>query len=370
LEKLARKTNLQLEKNASEFQVHGMFVSRCNQDGPVARAVTRLLNKKYAGALRRFGREKNDLALRALWKEAREQGDIPGSYWALLSHPAASDELKGEAFGDVHMLSHLVGAVNRADIRRLGELERKFANSEAKRLRARAAYKRRIDELVSQQREMKDRLASMAKETEGYRSKSKVNASEALQKENAALMRSLGAQTLELMRVNALQDAQGRKLDAYKRSLDRTRSELAESQAELRFFNKELERRSQSIGVCPPDCGLLGTSECPGPDLCGKRILYVGGRPNLAPYYRELVERKGGEFLHHDGGLDDSRQSLPRVLGGVDAVICPVDCVSHDACLRVKQVCKHNGKPFRMIRSSSLSSLVRTLDDLCATSVN
>ena len=48
----------------------------------------------------------------------------PGPYWALLTHPTANKDLIGEAFSDVHMLSHLVGAANRADIRRLQELER------------------------------------------------------------------------------------------------------------------------------------------------------------------------------------------------------------------------------------------------------
>ena len=50
-------------------------------------------------------------------------GDIPGAYWALLSHAAATETIVKKAFQDVHMLSHLVGAANRADIRRLRELE-------------------------------------------------------------------------------------------------------------------------------------------------------------------------------------------------------------------------------------------------------
>jgi hypothetical protein len=63
-----------------------------------------------------------------LWDDALRSGDIPGAYWALLTHPATTDELMKGAFGDVHMLSHLVGAANRADIRRRRALEAENAD--------------------------------------------------------------------------------------------------------------------------------------------------------------------------------------------------------------------------------------------------
>ena len=45
---------------------------------------------------------------------------------------AATDALMRRAFGDVHMLSHMVGAANRADIRRLRQLEEENAALSAK----------------------------------------------------------------------------------------------------------------------------------------------------------------------------------------------------------------------------------------------
>ena len=44
-----------------------------------------------------------------------------------------------------------------------------------------------------------------------------------------------------------------------------------------------------------------------------------------------------------------------------DAVIFPVDCVSHSSALEAKKLCKKMLKPFMPIRSSSLSSLVNGL---------
>jgi hypothetical protein len=59
----------------------------------------------------------------ALWASAVQRAEIPGAYWAVLTHPQATETLVRHVFGEVHMLSHLVGAANRADIRRLRELE-------------------------------------------------------------------------------------------------------------------------------------------------------------------------------------------------------------------------------------------------------
>jgi hypothetical protein len=45
-----------------------------------------------------------------------------------------------------------------------------------------------------------------------------------------------------------------------------------------------------------------------------------------------------------------------------DIVVCPVDCVSHDACLRVKSMCKQRGKPFLPLRNAGASSFHRALN--------
>ncbi len=75
---------------------------------------------------------------RRRWDDARRNGDIPGAYWAILTHPCVTDALVRRAFGDVHMLSHLVGSANRADIRRLHQLEEEKAALEDKLVRQQA----------------------------------------------------------------------------------------------------------------------------------------------------------------------------------------------------------------------------------------
>ncbi len=70
---------------------------------------------------------KDPEALLALWKDALKSDDIPPAYWAVMTHLHAIMSVRQAAFGDLHMLSHLVGAANRADIRRLVALEEKNA---------------------------------------------------------------------------------------------------------------------------------------------------------------------------------------------------------------------------------------------------
>ena len=48
--------------------------------------------------------------MKTLWNRCLRDGEVPGPYWALLTHPATTTDLALAAFGEVHMLSHMVGA--------------------------------------------------------------------------------------------------------------------------------------------------------------------------------------------------------------------------------------------------------------------
>ena len=100
------------------------------------------------------------------------------------------------------------------------------------------------------------------------------------------------------------------------------------------------------------------------PDLLGKRVLYVGGRPGTVVHLRSLIERHNGAFLHHDGGKEERDARLNEVLSQADLVVCPTDCVSHTACLRAKSFCKMAKKPFIILRSASRSSLANQLGEI------
>lgn len=117
-----------------------------------------------------------------------------------------------------------------------------------------------------------------------------------------------------------------------------------------------------------PDCSSCATQEGCLSDinLCGRCILYVGGRSRQCAQFRALVERQNGQFIHHDGGLHDGRLRLGSILPQADAVLCPLDCVSHDAANRVKQFCKRHGKRLVLLPRSSLAACTRGLNELVA----
>ncbi|MDO9414964.1 DUF2325 domain-containing protein [Pararhizobium sp.] len=98
--------------------------------------------------------------------------------------------------------------------------------------------------------------------------------------------------------------------------------------------------------------------------LEGRSFLYVGGRDCQVAHLRQIASNFGAELIHHDGGLREAVSRIDSVLPSVDCVFCPIDCISHDACLRVKTGCKKWGKAFVPLRNGSKSSLERALQSL------
>jgi len=60
--------------------------------------------------LNQCAKAKDAAAVAAFWDKAAKRGDIPGAYWAVLTHPATTHELVKRVFGEVHMLSHHGGS--------------------------------------------------------------------------------------------------------------------------------------------------------------------------------------------------------------------------------------------------------------------
>lgn len=370
LRRILKQADVKIDPGANDFQVHSTAASLCRRDCPCARAVDKALNRKYIGSVQRFAKAGNDAELRALWSQAKDAGAIPGAYWAVLRHPQASERLRAEVYGDVHMLSHMLGASNQADIRELHRVTRDVERLQRKHASLRTRSSARIRELTRSRKALQQTVQRLAKEAETLRQRNKSLAGKDLQAENSALQRSLGMQTLRLVEFKSqmrhteqLSQAKDRRLATLERELAAKAEEVAFLEAELAHQHGMNDCDGQCF-QCANGCEQAGTDQCPGPLLCGKRILYVGGRANLIRHYRELVERLGGVFRHHDGGLEESPRLLTKLVDGMDAVLCPLDCVSHDACRRIKEACRTGTPRFRALKSSGLSSLSRCLEHL------
>ena len=108
---------------ADDHELHVVGVMLAGRRDAGAKLLQRALDRRHGLAIKQYAKAKDEETLRRLWDESMRSSDIPGAYWALLSHAAATEAIVKKAFQDVHMLSHLVGAANRADIRRLRQLE-------------------------------------------------------------------------------------------------------------------------------------------------------------------------------------------------------------------------------------------------------
>ena len=118
LRRIARSEGLAIA-TPSDHELHSLGVRLAERrDGP-GKLLHKALDRRHAAAIKRFAAARDESSLEAEWQDALAAGAIPGGYWALLTHPCCSKRLVIRAFGEVHMLSHLVGASNRADIRRL-----------------------------------------------------------------------------------------------------------------------------------------------------------------------------------------------------------------------------------------------------------
>jgi hypothetical protein len=107
-----------------------------------------------------------------------------------------------------------------------------------------------------------------------------------------------------------------------------------------------------------------GTRQASLNSVRGKRIVYVGGRPGSNAALKRLVEAAGGDFVVHDGGVEDRKGLLAAALPGADIVVFPVDCVDHDSMNTLKRVCDRHQIDYYPLRTASVASFVELVDRL------
>ena len=342
LRALARKLKVQTVPGFSpDYQLHGFFVKEAENNGKPSKMLNKLLERRHAISIRRARTMKTADELVGFWQEAIETGDIPGPYWAILSHPLAPSELCERMFADVHMLSHLVGASNRADIRRLQDLEEHVDLLNAQLQRQRQHHQRKLNEKDTVIAELHDKLRTAQELPRPAR--------------DVPITDNLGAMIAELRNENARLSAMSVNTQTSHACAASKIEELESLVQSLRAENATLEHTLAGDAHSKED-------DCPF-DLGGRCLLYVGGHQHTVHRLRALVEDWNGRFLHHDGGVERSINELASAVTKADAVVFPTDCVSHSAANKVKRLCHQNMKPFVPLRTSGIASFVAGLRD-------
>jgi hypothetical protein len=344
-------------ERATDVEIHHAAVELAGEGGAGSKALHKALDERHELAIKRFREAKSENDLRRSWQECLANGEIPGAYWAVMTHPGATAELRGSIFGEVHMLSHLVGAANRADIRRLlaleqenGELKDK-ASRQQQRLQEMSAAHQRENRLL---RERAAWLSASAGRGEENHSADLVALIDELKSALAAKERALAHQTRR--RENAEQG-----LEHQLQTTRALNSRLAHALALTDALSAEAGALEHTLVRHLESSVAEGaTSEF----LEHKRVIYVGGRPGSNRAIKTLVENAGGELLVHDGGIEDRKGLLAAALPAADLVVFPVDCIDHDSMSTLKRVCERYRVPFHALRSASIASFSSLIAEL------
>jgi hypothetical protein len=375
LRRLANKAGCTPKRDLSDFDVHVSFVAAAESKNPLSQAVQRTLDRRYAAIIKRFGRARAPADLEHLWDEALANGEVQGAFWAVMSHPYAPAEMRTLAYEDVHMLSHQIGAGLNADLKALAETRETLRRVRHDSAAAAARADRALAEKDARLADAEQRLVARKGVEAALASAQARLAALESGAELKALRARVDAQDQEIAELRARAREHAATVAALQRR--HQAAERRQEDAAAALADREASLRALEALLAPPmvaeDCNCDGACEhCPnglsmpydGIDLGGRRILCVGGRGSLNAHYRSLVERCNGELVRHDGGLEDSRARLETLLASADAVICPLDSVSHDASVRTKRFCKQHAKPCVMLKGSGVGAFAQALSRL------
>jgi hypothetical protein len=335
VERILRRAGVRFQDGAQAYDIHGFVVVRASERGRVGREINRTLDEKYAATLRKIGGEPDQEGLAALWNDLCGRGLVAGAYWAIMSHAHVGEELKAHAFGEVHMLSHFMGGCNRHTAKELWAAERRIQELEGRLARAR--------------RQSQETIAAREQRIDG-------------------LEQELASTRYELAK--ACEQRKPRARRAPSGAGRRGERRLAAARARVHALEADNHRLQALLGmladvtplkpVPAPEAGSAAAEHGAAP-VEGRCVLYVGGRCQLLPHLRARAEACNACLLHHDGGQEETMHSLGGLVDRADVVFCPIDCVSHQACLKVKSLCRRRAKPFVPLRSSSATCFFQAM---------
>src|SRR5262245_57947658 len=348
------KLDIEQAGAATDHELHSLAVTLAARRENGARFLQKALDRRHHVAISRYAGARGSAALLALWDESLKQGDVPGAYWAVLTHPATTEAVVKRVFGDVHMLSHLMGAANRADIRRLRQLEQEnaalLAKTERQQQQLRSGFAardqaiRRLNEMLARQVGQPSEPAAAAEPQEAR------DIADNLIRD---LQKRLAREGARRERIERRLDEASTVLREKERALQLAREQIAAARQELEaveaHLDASLEKRSGADGSVR---------------LAGLVILYVGGRAHQIPRLKALVELVGGRFLHHDGGIEHGAGLLPSLVSRAGHIVFPVDCVSHDAVATIKRLCRQTGRQYQPLGTASLAALLAALSTI------
>jgi hypothetical protein len=338
---------------ADDYEIHVGAVAECGCKNKLSVALQKVLEQRYATAIMRFKPAKTAREVAQMWTKAIDDGDVAGAFWAALTHPRCDAILQEVLCRDMHMLQHQAGAVVRTDLTKFKAVVAENA--------VLARELGRVQERITKV------LAEKSLEIEKLRAAQMQSQAQIISKDSqisfiTADLASFKAGVPELEARTRLQ-----------KKVEQLELRQSEQQALISDLRQQLQSKAETEVASAEVVANLALTNHANPakrvipivvQLQQKSILCVGGRVGNVASYRDAVERVGGRFAHHDGGLEDNQHLLDASLAAADMVICQTGCISHNAYWRVKDFCKRTGKQCVFVENPSVSSLTRGLEQL------
>jgi Uncharacterized protein conserved in bacteria (DUF2325) len=354
LRHLVKKIYLGSEK-ADDYALHAGVISECGHRNPLTLALQKELEQRYNLTIKQFKLAKSKLAVAQLWLQAIERGDIAGAFWAAATHPHCDAELHDVLYKDMHMLQHQAGACVRADLNKFNAV----MNENATLTRELGRVQERITRQMTEKAMEFDKLKTVQVQT-AAQVISKDCEIDALKAELFAIKEALPDRESCVRLQKRIEQLQLRETDHLSHIRELKQKLVISSATSAAAANL-------TVTTSVPDKAKPNRVIPIVVQLQQKSVLCVGGRSGKVASYRNIIERVGGRFAHHDGGLEDSQHLLETSLAAADLVICQTGCISHNAYWRVKDFCKRTGKQCVFVENPSASSLERGLEQFAAT---
>ena len=352
---ILKKNNYTGWSTDSDYKIHGKVISAAASENKISISINQALDRAAAKEIKEVQSVREGFKLIEKWLDVKKGPKCSRFYWAIMSHELMDDVLMKVLFGDFHILSHT--AINR------------LRNSEKEN-----------NDLVKNNLRLKEKIDTYKKELEKIKISYQSSCSssiEVYEKHIRACETEInkyeyrtGQLEKELQEKYFIIKKYENEIKQMNRKIENL--ELSEMllQDKVKQFSEcdEPESNSDQIDVCScfdeDKCKYKNeiNSISSTVNLENKTVLLVGGRKKIKEYCREIVKAGNGTFIHHDGGLEDSKKKLSSTALKADIVICALDCISHSASKSMKRICRKENKNILYLKNTNtLSEQIRAV---------
>ena len=337
------------------YEYHQIIMSKLDEENEISIKVNNVIRAR-AGKWMRMIEGMDDAAMRTLWNENFESGQVGPLMYAVVSYEETHFDLLQDVYGEVHMKAH-ANMTGIFDVRKQLAANRDALDREKNKLKMKTGE---IKKLVRMRKDDTCRILDL--ELANNRLKKQMKALEQQvipdNQRDDTRIKELEAQVAVLKSERNAQDLTRKDMESNVLKLKTT---LALARKENESIREEMESFISILGEsAPPPCQTssdCSRESCSQFQLCARRIFMIGGITKMKAYYKDIVEKAGGEFDYHDGYIKGAGMDIEARVKRSDLVLCPVNCNSHNACIRVKKLCNQHNTPLKILASSSLSAV-------------